>query len=70
MIDIEQDARRYAYLRACLAQAIKENPSIAGVYIKPPGKKYWFDKEKDIDDAIDEAMEQEMQIERTKRRFD
>lgn len=70
MIDIEQDARRYAYIRAHLVQAIKDNPSIAGVYIRPPGKKYWFERERDIDDAIDEAMEMETRNERTKRRSD
>lgn len=66
MTDIEQDARRYAYIRACLALAIKANPTIAGVYIKPPGKKYWFDKDQDIDAAIDEAMEGEIVNARTK----
>jgi len=53
---IEQDARRYRFLRLALEQAIKDNPSIAGIYIRPPGKKYWFENAKDIDDAIDEQM--------------
>lgn len=58
MRDIEQDARRYAYIRLALSKAIESNPSIAGVYIKPPGKKYWFESDKDIDAAIDQAMEE------------
>jgi len=55
--DIEQDARRYQYIRSALSQAIKDNPTIAGVYIRPPGKKYWFENVKDIDEAIDELLE-------------
>jgi hypothetical protein len=39
-----------------LEEAIKENPYLAGVYIKPPGKKYWFETAADIDQAIDEAI--------------
>lgn len=57
MTDIEQDARRYAFIRSALAAAIIDNPTMAGVYIKPPGKKYWFDSPKDIDAAIDECIE-------------
>jgi hypothetical protein len=57
LVDIEKDAKRYAFIRTHLVEAILKNPYIAGVYIKPPGKKYWFDNASDIDQAIDEAMQ-------------
>lgn len=50
------DAERYQYIRKILVDAIKNNPSIAGIYITPPAKKYWFDSQTDIDEAIDEAI--------------
>lgn len=53
------DAARYRYIRRVLGEAIAENPHIAGFQIRPPGKKYWFDKQQDIDEAINYAMKYE-----------
>lgn len=50
------DAERYQYIRKVLMEAIADNPHIAGIYLTPPSKKYWFETQQDIDDAIDEAM--------------
>jgi hypothetical protein len=53
---LEKDASRYRFIRDELRKAIDCNPHVAGIQLSPPGKKYWFDCEQDIDDAIDAAM--------------
>jgi hypothetical protein len=60
--EIEQltkDAERYRYIKRVFASSIELHPYLAVVGIRPPGKKYWFETVKDLDEALDEAMANE-----------
>lgn len=53
---VERDALRYQFIRKVIEGMVKDHPAVAGIHVRPPGKKYWFDTVNDFDDAIDEAM--------------
>lgn len=53
---LEKDAMRYRFIRKAIAQTIEKHPEIAGIQVRPPGKKHWFDTVQDFDEAIDEAI--------------